>query len=299
MVTEISGTEDGHWTMESRPCPVCDTREARFRGFRGGWAHRTGQGTALAIVECVRCHLLYPQPTAVPADLSHYRDPDTYLHSASEEMVKARGYTLGVAQTMLGRPGRMLDIGCGRGESLVAAGRAGWNAVGVEPSAEFVAAGRALGVEIVNSTVADLAEPPASFDLVMLSGVLEHVYEPLEILRATRRFLRPGGLAVIDVPNERSLVQRLSERVARARGRDWTTTLSPTFPPYHVVGFSPRSLRFALERTPLDVVSIQTYPLSFVTLQRSPAFRLIAGAEKVASAARGGSGLVAWARCPG
>lgn len=299
MVTDTDGVTAGHWRLESRPCPVCARWDARFRGFRGGWAHRHGRGTALAVVECTTCHLLYTQPTAVPHDLSHYRDPDTYLHPASTTMVQTRRELLRAAQDRLGRRGRLLDIGCGRGEALVAAAQAGWEAIGVEPSAEFAAAGRALGVEIVNGTVADLTEPEHSFDLVMLSGVLEHVYDPLEMLRAARSYLQAGGLTFIDVPNERSLVQRLSERLARARGRDWTTALSPTFAPYHVVGFSPRSLRFALDLTPLTPLSIDTYPLSFTSLEDSPGFRLIAGAEAVASRLRGGSGIVAWARRDG
>ena len=44
---------------------------------------------------------------------------------------------------------------------------------------------------------------PSSFDVVMMISVLEHVWEPLEVLRACRRVLRPKGSLVLNVPNWR------------------------------------------------------------------------------------------------
>jgi hypothetical protein len=49
------------------------------------------------------------------------------------------------------------------------------------------------------------------------------------------------------VPNEASLTMRLGNIYLRARGRDWAMNLSPTFSPFHVVGFSPASLRRTLK----------------------------------------------------
>jgi SAM-dependent methyltransferase len=44
---------------------------------------------------------------------------------------------------------------------------------------------------------------PGSFDVVMMISVLEHVWEPLDVLRECRRVLRPGGSLVLNVPNWR------------------------------------------------------------------------------------------------
>ena len=44
---------------------------------------------------------------------------------------------------------------------------------------------------------------PASFDVVMMISVLEHVWEPLDVLRECRRVLRPKGSLVLNVPNWR------------------------------------------------------------------------------------------------
>ena len=212
-------------------------------------------------------------------------------------MIDAHVNTLRTAEGLLGHKGRMLDIGCGRGESLVAASRLGWQAIGVEPSAAFVQEGRReFGLDIVHGTAASLTEPEGTFDLVLLSGVLEHVYDPVRMLRDASRFICPWGLVFVDVPNEASFVQRLARLYFRVRGRDWTAALSPTFPPYHVVGFTARSLRFAFERSALTPLTIRTYPLTFTGSHETAANRFAAWIERGAQVLGGGSGLIAWAR---
>jgi 2-polyprenyl-3-methyl-5-hydroxy-6-metoxy-1,4-benzoquinol methylase len=288
---------DAHWKLVPARCPVCEDERGRFVGFRGGWAHRAGAGVAVAIVRCQTCGLLYPQPRPEPRDLSHYRDADAYFRREDHTVaVAAHVETLRQAARVLGATGRLLDIGCGLGESLVAARESGWEARGIEPSAEFARqAVEAHGVDVRCVTIEDADEPSDHYDLVLLSGVLEHVDDPMLLLRQSQRVLTPGGLVFIDVPNERSLVQHASRLVLRARGRNWTTALSPTFAPFHVVGFSPRSLRFALRRVGLQPRSLRTYPLSYEGVGSGSLARVLALVERVAGAAHGASGLVAWA----
>jgi SAM-dependent methyltransferase len=193
----------------------------------------------------------------------------------------------------------MLDIGCGRGESLVAARRAGWTARGLDPSPRFAAEGRELfGVQIECAEIHDAEIDSASVDLVLLSGVLEHVYEPMALLTEAARVLRPGGLVVVDVPNERSLVQRAAQAYLRTRARDWTLALSPTFPPYHVIGFSRRALRFALSSAGLETLELSTYALRLDVHATGRAARMAARLELVAQRIGAASGLLAWARKP-
>lgn len=141
----------------------------------------------------------------------------------------------------------MLDIGAGRGEVLLAARQEGWAVVGIEPSANFADhAERHAGVEILRCPVEQCGFPDASFDVVMLNAVLEHLYNPAETIREVARILRPGGAVFIEVPNERGLYFRVGNLYQRLRGRNWVVNLSPTFAPFHVFGFGPRSLRALL-----------------------------------------------------
>ncbi len=58
-------------------------------------------------------------------------------------------------------------------------------------------------------------------------------------------------------PNENSLYAHAGILYMRALRRDWVVNLAPTFPPYHVQSFNPRSLRLLLERADFAVEQFQ------------------------------------------
>jgi len=52
-------------------------------------------------------------------------------------------------------------------------------------------------------------DPGATFDIIVMGFVLEHVDDPEAILRRYRRFLKPNGKMYVAVPNAKSLNRRL------------------------------------------------------------------------------------------
>lgn len=99
------------------------------------------------------------------------------------------------------RPGRrVLDVGCGTGGVL--AHLAGWTAAfGVDRSPRALQHCRERGIERVACAEAGgLPFAPASFDVVLLLDVLEHVADESALLRAVRRLLRPRGVVLVSVP---------------------------------------------------------------------------------------------------
>jgi SAM-dependent methyltransferase len=132
--------------------------------------------------------------------------------------------------------------------------------VGIEPSAEFARyASEYSGVEVIRASIEQSNFPSASFDVVILGAVLEHLYYPNETIGEIARILRRGGVLFVDVPNEAGLYFRIGNIYERLRGRDWVVNLAPTFSPFHVFGFTPRSLRALLGKHGLVPVQWNVY----------------------------------------
>jgi SAM-dependent methyltransferase len=142
----------------------------------------------------------------------------------------------------------LLDVGCGNGAFLLQMKGTGWSLRGIDPDPEAVARAREAGIPADEGFLADRRYPANDFDAITLSHVAEHAHEPVELLRECHRILRPGGVLWIATPNLASTGYRLF-------GRHWRSL----DPPRHLVLFSPKALKQALER------------IGFEPLERSPA----------------------------
>ena len=107
-------------------------------------------------------------------------------------------------------PKRMLDIGCGAGGYLVAGQNLGLEVEGVEPSDSHSTIARSLGLNVKQGYFVADEFPSDTYDLVVLSHVIEHIYEPFGFLRGIMKVLKPGGILVVSTPNAGSTVARLS-----------------------------------------------------------------------------------------
>lgn len=96
---------------------------------------------------------------------------------------------------------RVLDFGCGSGALLRAIGERSGSLVGVEINPSAVRAAKANGIPVVSS-ITDVDE--CSIDAVISNHAIEHVENPLEVLRQIERVLKPGGLSVLVVPCDRA-----------------------------------------------------------------------------------------------
>jgi len=137
-----------------------------------------------------------------------------------------------------GRPGRVLDVGCGDGARLEILRARGWDVRGVDPDPRAVeAARRRLGDRVTEGGLEDAPFAPGSFDVVLLEHVLEHVEDPVDLLRRCRGLLRPGGRLSAVTPN----VEGLGHRTFKAAWRGLE-------PPRHLTLFGPKSLEAAARR---------------------------------------------------
>lgn len=261
-------------------------------GRRGGAAHRESLGVECDVWRCGQCGLIFPNPMPVPVGglEQHYGvPPDDYFeqHDTEARGAAANG-VLRRAEELIGGRGRLLDIGAGRGELLRAARDAGWSATGIEPSEAFARhAARHSGAEIRREAVEHCGFDQDSFDVVVMGSVLEHLYNPDETVREIARILRRGGALYVDVPNEVGLYFRVGNLYQKVRGRNWVVNTAPTFSPYHVFGYSPRSLRALLAKHGLKPKVWEVYAGQSMVPSRSGALgtleRLAAQAVTAAS----------------
>jgi cyclopropane fatty-acyl-phospholipid synthase-like methyltransferase len=101
---------------------------------------------------------------------------------------------------------RLLDLGCGRGESCVTFASRGAKVIGIDQSADDLAYARRLveeeerRVELRHGDLADLAFlPPASVDVAFSAGALSYVSDPGRVFRQVHRVLKTGAPLVFSV----------------------------------------------------------------------------------------------------
>jgi 2-polyprenyl-3-methyl-5-hydroxy-6-metoxy-1,4-benzoquinol methylase len=193
------------------------------------------------LCQCSACGLVITNPRPVPSEIGNYYPESYYAHTSPAETWKRRaigkikGYRAGYPTTDRGasraawrlaaatvgglfltgipyRPGhrRLLDVGCGVGESLRWAKDHGWEVHGVEPDEVAVQHARRRGLGGVREgTLEEQAYPTGYFDAITLYQALEHVYSPTNVLRECHRILADDGEVFISVPNFASVPRRL------------------------------------------------------------------------------------------
>ena len=157
------------------------------------------------------------------SDLAHFYD-DAYSHSGAEaekwarwRALSARGKADHVVALHPASPEVVCEVGCGDGALLAELAGRGYGAshVGYEisPEAARIAAQRPeLRVSSFDGEL--LPEADGAFGLGVLSHVLEHVPDPVALLRDTARVCRE---VVVEVPLEDNLSARRPAKVAEAQ----------------------------------------------------------------------------------
>lgn len=200
----------GDFLTADEPCVLCGGHELRVLATRG----RHFQALTTAI--CTGCGLVQTYPVPTEQELApYYRE--LYRRDYKLADTPPRRHIVRYARhatDRLGRLGRfvetrgtLLDVGSGSGEFVYAARLAGYDARGIEPHEGYSAFARAaFHVPVATTTFQQADVPDGSVDVVTLHHVLEHLPRPLAALTRVARWLRPGGVAVLDVPDiERSL----------------------------------------------------------------------------------------------
>jgi len=143
---------------------------------------------------------------------------------------------------------RLLDLGCGNGDYLFIARSAGWDVVGVDADSKAVSVASEKGIDVRLGNIEILDPSKEQFDVITLSHVIEHVHQPIKVLQACYKLLKPGGFLWIETRNIQSEGYRIFNR-------DWRGLE----PPRHLVLFNFKSLTDALIEIGFSGIELQPY----------------------------------------
>lgn len=170
------------------------------------------------IVRCADCGHLFAAQWDVEAlgtfyRQAYYTSPDDPAIGRWVEMNQPvwDGCCHDLSQYWDGR-GKLLDVGAGSGGFLMAVrGRYEHcllHAVESQPSALAFLRNHIPGLEIVCDSAESLSDVSGSFEVIALLQVLEHLADPMAVLKQIRRLLSPGGVLMVTVPNRDSYLVR-------------------------------------------------------------------------------------------
>lgn len=175
----------------------------------------------------------------------------------------------------VGGPGRLLDVGAGTGIFMHLARERGWKPEGIDicPLTAEKAASE-FDLKITVGPFEDLHFDGRRFDAAAMLDVLEHVLDPLTILRKVHSLLRPGAALAIAVPNQRCLLTVLVGAYARAGGPGARSLLGRLYVPPHLHYFTPKTLRRMVETAGFHITEVRQGSVYLGRYRMSLAMRL-------------------------
>ena len=213
------------------------------------------------LVKCLNCGMIFESPRYdAQIIVKGYMASQEGEHDSQYPMRVHSFYrTLKKHAKYLPSPGaKVLDIGTAGGAFLDAAKQYGYDAYGMEPSADLVARGKARGLQIEQGTIESHSFAQRNYEMVCLWDVIEHLPDPKSALVEIRKLLKPHGILLINFPD-------IGTWQAKLAGKRFWWILS-----VHLHHFTRKSIRDICSRTGFQAFHFQRYwqTLEFGYLER-------------------------------
>lgn len=250
-------------------CTLCGSSESVF--LYSTPERMFGFGGSFSVKKCSKCSLVFldPQPSQLQLK-KYYPSKEYYIYNRSakkgpieiiRDYLVAHYYSPNFLSFLIStfiknvpampsyiKNGRILDLGCGTGDTLVLLKKLGWDVYGMDIDKNAISTGKMRGLNNLKlGTYKDIDEYPDNFfDAVRLYHVIEHLDSPELCLNLIRKKLKKGGELIMGTPNIESLVSKISRSY-------WYNLDSPR----HLFIFSPLTLKKIIEKNGFFVKKIE------------------------------------------
>jgi SAM-dependent methyltransferase len=223
-------------------CPICSSTSSNPFCLKNGYTYMT----------CKHCLAIYVWPLDVDINLVYTPE---YFSGGShgfgyvnydEDKQAMRGTFIKYLEQIerwSSKSRDLLDVGAATGFFMQIARRHGWGVAGVELSSDAADIGRKRGLDIVTGDIFSEKLNGRIFDVVTMWDVIEHLKDPIAVMRRVKTLLRPDGVLAINTPDSGSLWARLLRK-------RWQALI----PPEHLILFNATSLSALLARSGFRLV---------------------------------------------
>jgi len=241
--------------MELKRCPACG-QTARQKVF----AIQSSE-----VFQCSCCGLRYLDPCLSPDAMANAYESDetlTELHDFHEgyydygsletgSKTRAdfeKGLELAGKGIDATAEKKILDVGFGNGFFLALARQRGWAVEGIDTSSKNVEmAKKKFSLDLRRGDFErEIPDRPA-YDAVAFWDVIEHIPDPKPVLQKVKRVLKPGGRALIAVPNDRNLLMIISSLLYKISAGAFRLGVNKLYFLEHVSYYSPKTLNALFE----------------------------------------------------
>lgn len=244
-------------------CPLCTSND--LNQIYTGWDDRYGQPDLFDVVECRNCSLVFLKQVVKPDEIGKLYEK--YYPHANDRGVITKNRRLYELLHKMGlnsiiyflfrsanialyanKGESVLDVGCGAGYNAELIHRKKGQWTGIEVDSLLSEYCNKAGLKCFNGTIEDFTSTTdEKFDTILLSQILEHVYDPIDFINVCKSLLKSSGRIIVASPNYGSSFRKKYKM-------NWMHMHIP----YHFYQYNHKSIEYIAKNTGLKIRTFRT-----------------------------------------
>lgn len=209
------------------------------------------------ILQCLMCGVYVKKPAKQPQKPLYNNDYySRYPYSHSLGLTKR--YFLEkvrILQKLIGKSApSVLDVGCGWGDFGKVATGEGLPYFGIDDSPIAIKKCKLKNLDAEKKTINELISEKKRFDVIVSFQTIEHVKNPLLMIKSIHALLKKGGIILLTTPNNDSPLRKIF-------GGEWSVYNTDS----HYVFYDAKTLKLLLENAGFNDIKIRLDPPRFFT----------------------------------